>query len=305
METNELVERIMTLKEEKQVRIIAHSYASHEIHPVADILSDSKGFFEEIMKLADNKDLMVVAPSFFGEIARALLHNRPLTVYAPIIAECPVANHKNLGFDPISDFKKAHPGIPLVVYGASSLEAKALADYIAFPGEVAAAVNSVDAPEVLFVGEGNCGQHALRKSNKKVILYPKNPVCNVYNSINLSDVARARRENPDACLMVHAECKVDVAEMADYAVGTGQMTSLIAELDFQTYILGTEIGFYHRMSTKYPDKKFVHLSDRLVCNAFKSIRLENVLESLQDGKEVIQIDNSIGRQLYEFMHRMS
>ena len=56
------------------------------------------------------------------------------------------------------------------------------------------------------------------------------------------------------------------------------MTRLIAQLDHQTYILGTEIGFYHRMVEKYPDKKFVHLSYRLVCNVFKSIRLENVLD---------------------------
>src|SRR5512145_1711110 len=143
METNQIVERIMKLKEEKQVRIIAHSYASHEIHPVADILSDSKGFFEEIMRLTDNKDLMVVAPSFFGEMARVLLHNNSCTVYTPIIAECPVANHKYLGFDYVSAFRRSYPGVPLVVYGASSLEAKLLADYLAFPGEVAAAVDSV------------------------------------------------------------------------------------------------------------------------------------------------------------------
>jgi quinolinate synthase len=303
VETSELVERIMDLKEEKQVRIIAHSYASHEIHPVADILSDSKSFFEEIMKLPDNKDLMVVAPSFFGEMARVLLYDRPLTVYTPIIAECPVANHKYLSFDYVSDFRKAHPNVPLVVYGASSLEAKVLADRLAFPGEVAAAVDSVDAPEVLFVGEGNCGQHALRRSKKKVILYPKNPVCNVYNSINLSDVDRARKENPGACLMVHAESKTEVAEVADYAVGTGRMAELIAELEHPTYILGTEIGFYHRMVKQHPDKKFIHLSDRLVCNAFKSIRLENVLECLQTGKEVICIDNAVGRQLFEALPR--
>ena len=192
METNEVIERIMALKEEKQVRIIAHSYASHEIHPVADILSDSKGFFEEIMRLPDDKDLMVVAPSFFGEMARVLLHDRPLTVYTPIIAECPVANHKYLSFDYVSDFKKSHPGVPLVVYGASSLEAKILADRLAFPGEVVAAVDSVDGPDALFVGEGNCGQHALRRSKKNVIL-TKNPVCSVYNSINLSDVEKVRK----------------------------------------------------------------------------------------------------------------
>jgi quinolinate synthase len=67
--------------------------------------------------------------------------------------------------------------------------------------------------------------------------------------------------------------------------------------------LGTEIGFYHRMTDQYPDKKFVHLSERLVCNAFKSIRLENVLECLETGKEVIEIDSSIERQLYEAIQK--
>ncbi len=306
MENRELVEKIISLKREKNIRIIGHSYTPEEVQPVADSLSDSRGFFEGIMNLPDDKkDIMVLGPTFFAETARMLLSDRELTVYVPTLAECPVANHKNLIFEKIQEFKRDHPGVPMVCYAVAPLEVKSLADFFALPGEVVSTINRVDAPEVLFVGDGNCALHAIQKCKKKVIPYPGNPFCNVYNSIDTSDVERVRREHPDGCLLVHSEAKPEVVDMADYSVGTGEMANLIGKLHNKKFVIGSEIGFYHRMIREYPDKEFIHLSPRLICNAFKAIRLGNVLDSLRKGKEIIYVEPAIAKKLLDGMKKKS
>ena len=61
MENKKLTASIFSVKKEKNIRIIGHSYTPEEVQPVADILTDSRGFFEEIRKIPDDKrDLMVL-----------------------------------------------------------------------------------------------------------------------------------------------------------------------------------------------------------------------------------------------------
>ena len=300
MENKELVEKIISIKKEKNIRIIGHSYTPEEVQPVADSLSDSRGFFEGIMNLPDDRrDIMVLGPTFFAETARMLLYGRDMKVFVPSRGECPVANHKNLVFEKIQAFKRAHPGAPMVCYAVAPLEAKFLADYLALPGETVSTINSIDAPEVLFVGDGNCALQAVQKCKKKVIPYPENPFCNVYNSLDSTDIERARREHPDGCILVHSEASPEVTELADYSVGTGEMANLIGKSNHKKFIIGSEIGFYHRMIREFPNKEFIHLSPRLICNAFKSIRLSNVLESLRKGKELIYVEPCIAKKLFD------
>ena len=166
-------------------------------------------------------------------------------------------------------------------------------------GGVVSTIDSIDAPEVLYVGDGNCGLYAMKHCQKKVIAYPGNPFCNTYSSIDATDIESARKELPDGCLLLHPECKPEISSLADYSLGTGQMEDLIGKLDCKKFIIGAEIGFYHRMKGKFPEKVLVHLSPRLICNTFKAIRLSHVLDSLIKGKEIIQVEPAIAKKIFE------
>jgi len=304
MENKELLKDILSLKKEKNIRIIGHFYTPEEVQPVADILTDSRGFFEELRMLPDDKmDLMVLGPTFFAETARALLYNRDITVYTPCLCECPVANHRNLTYDKVLAFKQAHYGVPMVCYSTASLEAMFLGDYIAMPGDVASVIDSIDATEVLYVGDGNCALYAMKHCNKKVIPFPGNPFCNTYSSIDATDIYEARKAHPDGCLLIHPECNPEMAALADYSLGTGQMVDLIGKLNHKKFIIGAEIGFYHRIKKLFPDKDFVHLSPRLTCNTFKAIRLSNVLDSLVKGKEIVTVDPVIAKKIFDNVNK--
>ncbi len=296
-----IIEHIKKLKQEKNVAIVAHHYAPVEVHAVADVLSDSRGFFRAIMGAIHADTILVVAPTFFAEIAAAMQLEKKVLV--PVKSECPVAEHRELGFEAIARFKDQHPGIPLVCYGTSPLRTKLLADYVALPGEVVQTIDAIDAPEVLFVGEKNCADDAFKRSQKEIILYPNNPMCNVYNVANRTDVERLKAKYPDACLMVHPECKPEVVALADHVMGTGEMHHLIrASSDQNTYILGTELGFFQRMQQEFPEKTFVHLTPYLACNVFKVLRIETVLNALETGQYVVRADPAVAdrvRVLFE------
>ena len=303
MENKAIVEKILGLKKEKDIRIIGHFYTPEEVQPIADILSDSVGFFNSIKQIPDDKrDLMVLGPIFFAQLARTLLYGRDMTVYVPRLCECPVVNDQNMTFEKVLAFKEAHPGIPMVSYSTSPLNVIFLGDYLAMPGEVAPIINGIDAPAALYVGDGNCGRFAIEHCNKKVIPYPGNPFCNTYSSIDYTDIEAARKEHPDGCLLIHPECDPKVAALSDHSLGTGAMEKLIAESDdSRKFIIGAEVGFYHYLKRKFPNKIFIHLSPRLICNTFKSIRLTNVLDCLTNDKEVITVDPVLAGRIYDIV----
>jgi len=294
--SNEAIkQKILELKKTKNAAIVAHHYAPAEVHDVADVLSDSRGFFEAVKKGFNADILIVVAPTFFAEITASMMPDK--TVVIPIRSECPVANHSNLSFEKIASFKEKHHDIPFVCYATSPLQTKLLADFVCVPGEVVQTIESVDSPKVLFVGERNCGEDLLQQTNKHVVHYPDNPVCNVYNSANLKDIESCRNLYPDSQILVHPECKTEVREAADKVMGTGEMHKHIANSEEDTFILGTEMGFWERMKNEFPDKEIIHLSPFLMCNVFKVFRIETILEALEDRGTTIQVDRVVANKI--------
>jgi len=287
-----MLERIQKLKRDNNAVIIAHHYAPIETHGVSDYLSDSYGFFRDIKIIGERDDIdtvIVLAPTFFAEMAVAMISHKK--VIMPLLSDCPIASHSNLSFEKVFQFVEQYPNLPFVCYGTSPLPIKLLADYITIPGRVVETIESINAPQVLFAGESNCADEAVEHLGDKVINYPYNPTCNVYNSAVIEDVTTARKKYPNCTVLVHPECKPEVTEIADRVMGTGDMLSLIAENgdSVDTYVLGTEEGFYERAKKEFPEKNIVHLTSKLLCNTFKVFRLESIVNSLEDIESAPQI----------------
>ncbi|NMB34538.1 MAG: quinolinate synthase NadA [Clostridium sp.] len=279
-----LTQKIIDLKKGNDIYIMAHHYAPAETHEIADILGDSRDFFLGVLKGCKQKNILVLAPTFFGEITACYLKDK--NVYVPGRGStCPVAMDNMLQFEYVKRWRDKYPDLPLVVYGTSPLNTKLLADYLAFPGDVPEVINSVDADRLLYVGEYNCANEALHKVDKDVVVYPDQPTCNVYDSASLGDLREIKKKYPDAITMVHPECNEQITLKADYAVGTGKMIELIKSLEADTFILGVEKNFYLRMCKEFPEKKFIHLSSYISCSVFNVMRLERVYEACDFGND--------------------
>jgi quinolinate synthase len=295
-------EAIQELKSSRNTAIFAHHYVPAEIHEFADVLGDSRVFFDAVMAGTNTEQLLVIAPYFFAEIAACLLPDNEIVV--PVVSQCPVSNHPNLGFKQVLDFKADNPGIPLLCYATSPLITKLLADRVCIPGEVVSTLNNMKAERVIFVGEQNCAADAKHQIGSKVINYDKNPVCNVYNSANAMDVVTMKARYPSSCFLVHPESRLEVIDRADYVMGTGEIHKFINNNpQIDTFVLGTELGFCERMQSEFPNRTIVHLSPFLICNTFKVFRMSTLLYALKNGGTSVQVDRVLANRVAELFRK--
>ena len=289
---NQQIQRIKELKKENDICIIAHHYAPAETHEVADTLGDSRDFFSSVVKGCKEKNILVLAPTFFAELTAAYLPDK--NVFVPGRGStCPVAMDNMIQFEPVKQWRDQYPELPLVIYGTSPLNLKLIGDYL-----------------VLYVGEYNCTQEAMRKVNKEVIVYPKQPTCNVYNSASVNDLKELKEQYPDSIVMVHPECCEAITAKADYAIGTGKMREIISTSSNQTFILGVEKNFYLRMCKEFPEKTFVHLSSYISCNVFNVMRLDKVLDACdfsntsEDARLQVKVDSATAEKVSSLITKM-
>jgi len=63
-------------------------------------------------------------------------------------------------------------------------------------------------------------------------------------------------EHPDAVLLAHPECRIEVLEIADHVTSTSGMLRYAQASDAKEFIVGTEMGLMHRLRMENPGKKF-------------------------------------------------
>jgi len=135
-----------------------------------------------------------------------------------------------------------------------------------------------------------------------MILWPG--YCPTHVRIQAADIHRLRKIYPLAEVMVHPECRPDVAVLADFVFSTGGMIRHAKNTQATEIIVGTEIGIIHRLRKENPDKAFVPLSEQAVCPNMKLISLENVLWSLEDLSPRIKIPEDIRIKAKKAVDRM-
>ena len=108
----ELVQKIIKLKKEKNAVILAHCYQNIEIDEVADYVGDS--LYLSQMAAKTDADIIVFAGVYFmAETAKILSPNKKVLLPS-LKAGCLMADMINL--EQIREFKAKHPNIPVVCY---------------------------------------------------------------------------------------------------------------------------------------------------------------------------------------------
>jgi quinolinate synthase len=161
----EIVERINTLRKEKNAVILAHNYQVGEVQDIADFVGDSL----ELSRKAAATDADVIVfcgVHFMAETAKILSPSK--TVLLPdMYAGCPMANM--ITADELREFKSRHPGLPVVAYVNTSAAVKAESTICCTSANAVKVVNSLDADEVLFVPDKSLAAYVASQTDKKII----------------------------------------------------------------------------------------------------------------------------------------
>ncbi len=189
-----LTEQIAALKEERDAVILAHNYQIPAVQEIADRVG---GDSLELARAAAEFDAGVIVfcgVDFMAETA-AILSPEKTVVLPAADACCPMAEMITAG--EVRVLRERFPDAAVVAYVNTSAEVKAESDICCTSANAVAAVESLDAEEVIFLPpDRNLGRYVARFTEKKIL--PWDGYCIVHNRMTADKVAAARRSHPDA-----------------------------------------------------------------------------------------------------------
>lgn len=284
MTIKELQEKIIRLKAEKDVCILAHCYQSHDILEVADFVGDSFGLAQKAAK-APNKTVMMCGVRFMAETCKILSPEK--TVLLPKSgAGCPMA--EQLDPELLKQLKAQYPEHKVVAYINTTTELKTLCDVCVTSSSAPKIIKKLDADKILFIPDCNLGSYIAKQVPDKEIKLIQGG-CPTHAKITKQEALKAKEEHPDALFLVHPECVPAVVELADFVGSTTEIMDFSKKSDNKTFIIGTENSIVQHLGIECPDKLFYPLSKDLVCHNMKLTQLADVLHCLEgtDGEEIV------------------
>ncbi|MEN3014323.1 MAG: quinolinate synthase NadA [Endomicrobiia bacterium] len=291
MNEDRIIKDIKKLKEEKDAVILAHNYQLPEIQDIADYLGDSLDLSTKAKELP-NKVIVFCGVHFMAETAYILSPNKIILLPEPE-SGCPLANM--ITADDVKKLKEKYPQIPIVGYINTTAEVKAEIDYCCTSANAVEIVSRIDSNRIIFLPDKYLGSFVKNRTKKDIILW--NGYCPTHLKISKLEILKLKEKYPDAKVMVHPECSIDVQEIADEVVGTSGMIRYVRENEnIKSFIVGTEIGMCYRLKKLYPDKEFIAVSERVLCPNMKKNTLEKILISLETLAPQIVVEESIRKK---------
>lgn len=286
----ELINKINKLKKEKNAVVLAHTYQSVEIDEVADFSGDSLYLSQQAAKT--DADIIVFAGVYFMAETAKILSPEKKVLIPHLQAGCAMADKINLS--QLREFKAKYPNLPVVCYVNSTAEVKAESDICCTSANAVNIVRSLGAKEVLFVPDKHLGSYVESQlDGVKVVTY--DGFCPIHHDIEVSDVLKQKSLYPNAMVMVHPECKKEVAQLADFVGSTTAIIKAVKESDEKEFIIVTEKGVVDRLKRDCPDKTFVLINEKAVCDSMKLVTLENILHVLETEENEIVVDDSVAQ----------
>jgi quinolinate synthase len=276
MTTEEMNERILQLKDEKNAVILAHYYVADELQAIADFTGDS--FYLSQKAAESTADVIVFCGvRFMGESAKILCPQK--TVYLPEpTADCPMAHMATV--EGIQKIREELADVAVVCYINSTAELKAHSDVCVTSSNALKIVKALPQENIYFIPDGNLGRFVEQQCPEKNF-YFSDGFCCVHAHLRTTDVEKAKSEHKGVKLLVHPECRKEVTELADYVGSTKGIIEFATESEDQEFIIGTEQGVLYELQKRNPDKVFYPLTADMVCRDMKKLRLESLLNALE------------------------
>lgn len=296
MENQALIDKINRLKKEKNAVILVHNYQRPEIYEVADFLGDSLDLAKKAAA-TDAKIIVFCGVDFMAESAKILNPNK-MVLHPSKDSICPMANMVTP--EKVLALKKQYPGAAVVSYINTTAEVKAISDICCTSANSARVVNSLKEDEVIFTPDKNLAIYTQTKSRKRII--PTEGCCYVHDKISAEELKRAKENHPQAKVMVHPECRMDVINLADAVCSTSQMITYAKASAAKEFISVTECGMVNKLKRDMPDKTFYALGG--TCLQMKKITLENVYGCLLHEKNKVELKKDIMDKARKALERM-
>jgi quinolinate synthase len=280
---------VARLKKEKNAVILAHTYQPGEVQDAADFVGDSYGLSVEAAKVTADT-IIFCGVRFMAETA-AILNPSKKVVLAVPEAGCPMADM--IKVSDLMALKRTYPSHLVMCYVNSTAEVKALSDICCTSSNAVEIARKLpNEQEIIFVPDKYLGDYVAEKLGRPLVLW--NGFCPTHARITPDMVERARREHPEAIIMIHPEAPRESRRLADQVLSTGGMCAFAKQSDRTEFIAATEIGILHTLRKQNPAKKFYPVSTTITCPNMRKGSLESIMNALEGkGGEIIKVPPEI------------
>ena len=291
------IARIEELKREKGVVILAHYYCSPEVQGVADFLGDSLALSVKARDI-EAKTILFAGVHFMGETAKVLSPDKKVLIPNPE-ATCSLA--ESCKAEEFAKFKAQHPEAMVVAYVNTTVGVKALTDICCTSSNALQVVESIPSETpIIFAPDKNLGSYIQKVTGRKnMIMW--DGACHVHEKFSKEGILDLKCAHPEALVVVHPECRGEVAELADYCGSTAGILDYCGKSECDTFIVVTEPGILAEMERKYPNKKFIPAPsvEGKACNEceyMKMITLDSIIASLENESPEILLDEEVRKK---------
>lgn len=296
-------EKILKLKEELDILLVAHYYQKDEVFFVADVVGDSLELARKC-KESQKQTIVFCGVGFMGQSVKILSPEKK--VYMPRLACCSMAkmidgDHFDNAVNKIVQIGVSKEQIFPLVYINSNADVKAKVGQM---GGVVCTSSSADTiiryalqsgKKILFAPDRCLGVNTANKMGLKscvvgdgtdmmecdVICY--DGFCSIHQLFTTDDIEFYRSKYPDILIVVHPECDPLVVQKADFVGSTSQIIKYVESLDKEQKVaVGTEFNLVKRLRG---ENTYVLSSTKPECPTMNETTLEDVYNLLLSIKE--------------------
>ena len=296
---NNIQQKIIKLKNEKNAVILAHYYVPKAVQEVADYLGDSY-YLSKIAAQAEAKVIVLCGVYFMGESAKIMNHNKKVLM-PDLNADCPMAHMATV--DKIKEVRKKYKDLAVVCYINSTAEIKAHSDVCVTSSNALKVIKALPNKYIYFIPDKNLGGYISKLVPEKTFIL-NDGFCHVHDRITVEDVLKMKEEHPLAKVVSHPECSNAVLQNSDYIGSTSGIIDFIENSTDTEFIVCTETGVFHELERKTTGKSFFAASPCQVCPDMKKNTLEKLLQTLENLSNEVNVETEIASKSIYALERM-
>jgi quinolinate synthase len=200
--------------------------------------------------------------------------------------------------------KQRYPGLPVVTYVNTTAEVKAETDVCCTSANAVQVVEHVarewGVDRVILIPDEFLARNVARQTSVGIVAWRGR--CEVHERFTAADILEMKAAWPDAEVLAHPECPAEVLEVSDFAGSTAAMAEYVATRKPARVVLITECSMADNVACDAPETEFLRPCN--LCPHMKRITLQNIYESLRDGRFEVSVDPAVAERARAAVQRM-
>lgn len=198
----------------------------------------------------------------------------------------------------------------VVSYVNTSAEVKALSDVLVTSSNARKIVESLPEDEkIIFGPDRNLGNYINSVTGRQMLLW--DGACHVHEKFSVEKIVELKKENPQAMVLAHPECRKPLLMIADKVGSTAALLQYAMDApEGSVFIVATESGILHEMQKKCSGKRFIAAppdDSTCACNDCSFMKLntlEKLAECLERMAPEVKVDPAVAADARRPIERM-